>query len=455
VIAKREQYRFGEFTLDVTERRLSRNGTPIRVGPKTYDVLVALVRQAGRLVTKSELLEQVWPGAFVEEGILTVHTSSLRKVLGDVSRDPAYIETIPGSGYRFVANVSTLASDNHGTPLVDPPRPLEAYDLVGRGRAHLLSASLFELSDAVSAFTAAIEMDNTYAAAHAGLARAWCEQGALRAVPHQEAFAKAKVSALRALAMDDECADAQFALGHVLFLSEWDWVGAERSFQRVLDIDPNHTEAYLLYGALMEALGRLGEGLRLKQRALERDPSSPAVLVQIAVSFWNQRRYEETVRWLNRALERDPRNPLARELLAGVNWKLGDFERVLAEDLRHAEALGLSGEALTAARRAAAAIKSALESGGPAEGCRYILEHMPFSERGKTGLRLPVLYGEAGDLDAAFDHLDRALDIRDPGLVHLAVAPQWDRLRGDPRFDQRLARMGLSSVRLMTEEAGA
>ena len=123
-----EQYEFGEFTLDVGERRLSRGGTPIHVGPKTYDVLVALVRKPGRLVTKRELLEQVWPGAFVEEGILTVHTSSLRKILGDVSRHPAYIETIPRSGYRFVANVIPLSPDNNSAPQLEPTRPLEAYD---------------------------------------------------------------------------------------------------------------------------------------------------------------------------------------------------------------------------------------------------------------------------------------------------------------------------------------
>ena len=52
----------------------------------------------------------------------------------------------------------------------------------------------------------------------------------------------------------------------------------------------------------------------------------------------------------------------------------------------------------------------------------------------------------AGDCDAAFEHLDRALDARDPALVHLAVAPQWDSLRGDPRFNQRLARMRLQPV---------
>ena len=445
MIAKREQYRFGEFTLDVTERRLLRSSTPMNVGPKTYDVLVALVRQAGRLVTKRELLEQVWAGAFVEEGILTVHMSNLRKTFGDICRRPAYIQTIAGSGYRFIAKVTALAPDNNGVPQLEPSRPLEAYDLVGRGRAHLLSASALELSDAISAFTAAIEIDNTYAAAHAGLAMAQCSQAVLRAAPYRKAFAAAKVSALRALAMDDECADAQVALGEVLFLSEWDWAGAERSFQRALYIDPNHAQAYVLYGLLKESLGGLVEGLRLKQQALERDPSSAFVLAQIGVSYWMQRRYDQAIAWANRALERDPRNPYVHDLLCGAYWAMGDFERLLAEDLRYAEALGLSEEALAAVTGAIQAIKHVFETRGRAEAFRYMLEHIPSSELGTESIRA-ALYGEAGDLDAAFDHLDRALDARDPNLPVLAVAPIWDCLRGDARFDQRLARMGLSGV---------
>jgi hypothetical protein len=77
------------------------------------------------------------------------------------------------------------------------------------------------------------------------VARARCAQSALRAVPHQEAFAEAKSSALRALAMDSGSADAQVALGTVLFLGEWDWVGAERSLRRAMEINPDHTETLL------------------------------------------------------------------------------------------------------------------------------------------------------------------------------------------------------------------
>ena len=105
-----------------------------------------------------------------------------------------------------------------------------------------------------------------------------------------EAFGEAKAAALRALALDDESADAQVALGQVMFFAEWDWIAAERSFQRALAINPNHAEAYLHYGFLMEALGDLergfqpetaGSGMRLDvgARPRARSPSRSGISV--------------------------------------------------------------------------------------------------------------------------------------------------------------------------------
>ena len=174
----RDVFHFGDCRLDVGERRLLRGGEVVRVSPKAYDVLVALVRQPGQLVTKEELLQRVWPESFVEEGILTVHVSALRKALGDDTRPAGFIETVARSGYRFVASV-TRETDDGGRLLTALPRPVELYEWVGRGRSHLLSASFFELPDAVSAFRAAIDIDPTYGPAHAGLALARCAQGAM------------------------------------------------------------------------------------------------------------------------------------------------------------------------------------------------------------------------------------------------------------------------------------
>jgi DNA-binding winged helix-turn-helix (wHTH) protein/Tfp pilus assembly protein PilF len=443
-MATREVYQFREFTLDVGERRLARGEVPVRLPPKAQDLLVMLVRRPGRLLTKDELLARIWPDTFVEESILTVHVSAVRKALGDDARPPTYIETVSGSGYRFIAPVSTAPSDDRSAAARETLRPLEVYELVGRGRLHLMSGSYFELPQALSSFRAAIEIDPTYAPAHAGLALTCCAQAGLRSAPHREAYALAKTSALRALALEDACADAQVALGTVLFLSEWDWVGAEKSLRRALDINPAHSEALLHYGSLMEALGRPEEGLRFKQQALERDLQSPIVLVQIASSYWHQRRYDDVIAWANRALELDPRHMLAGEFLASAYWKQGDMDRFLAENLRRAEVFGVSAEALAQLREVCAEMQAAYAETGPRGLARCMLEHMPQGEGGSASVQRAVLCAGAGDLDRAFEHLDRAIEGHDPALVHLAVAPQWDSLRVDPRFNQRLARMGLA-----------
>jgi TolB-like protein/tetratricopeptide (TPR) repeat protein len=98
-------YRFGPFALDVPDRSLKREGVAIPLTPKLFDLLVALVSSAGRLVEKDTLLQTVWPDVSVEEGNLTKGVFSLRQVLGQDGAQP-YIETVPKRGYRFVAVVT-------------------------------------------------------------------------------------------------------------------------------------------------------------------------------------------------------------------------------------------------------------------------------------------------------------------------------------------------------------
>ena len=139
-----------------------------------------------------------------------------------------------GSGYRFIAAV-TGDDTQAGSSLLERRRPIALYELLGRGRVHALSGSYAELPRAVDAFRAAIALDPTYAPAHAALARVRCMQAVFRMVSPQAAFAEARTSALRALALDDASADAQLALGMVQFYVEWDWSAAERSLRRALN----------------------------------------------------------------------------------------------------------------------------------------------------------------------------------------------------------------------------
>lgn len=103
-------YHFGPFHLDARERRLSRGGEVIPLRLKVFDTLLVLVENAGRLVTKQELLDQVWPETTVEENNLNHNVSVLRKALGERATGQQYIETVPRVGYRFAAPVDSIAN---------------------------------------------------------------------------------------------------------------------------------------------------------------------------------------------------------------------------------------------------------------------------------------------------------------------------------------------------------
>src|SRR6266481_4129193 len=108
-------YRFGQFVLDPGRRTLSRADSPVSLTPKAFDVLLFLVQNPNRLVTKEELLQAVWGDIFVEEGNLTQYISHLRKALGDNSENPCLIVTIARKGYQFTADVTV--DDAAGTAI--------------------------------------------------------------------------------------------------------------------------------------------------------------------------------------------------------------------------------------------------------------------------------------------------------------------------------------------------
>jgi len=99
-------YEFGRFRLKPAERVLLREGEPVPLTPKVFDILVTLVEHGGQVVAKDDLMKRVWPNTFVEEGNLTQNISLLRKALGESSGGVQFIETVPRRGYRFVADTN-------------------------------------------------------------------------------------------------------------------------------------------------------------------------------------------------------------------------------------------------------------------------------------------------------------------------------------------------------------
>src|SRR6476646_12153941 len=100
-------YSFDAFRVDPGERLLFKGDRQVPLTPKVFDTLLVLLENSSHVLTKQELMQQVWPDSFVEENNLAQNISILRKALGEGKEGEQYIQTVPKRGYRFVGNVST------------------------------------------------------------------------------------------------------------------------------------------------------------------------------------------------------------------------------------------------------------------------------------------------------------------------------------------------------------
>jgi TolB-like protein len=118
------RYVFGDFALDPDRRELTQNAEAIAIGPQVFDLLLFLVRNRERVVSKDDLLDAVWDGRIVSESTLTSHINAARKAIGDNGNEQQLIKTLPRKGFRFVADVSETQSPETAKTQVSDPAPL-------------------------------------------------------------------------------------------------------------------------------------------------------------------------------------------------------------------------------------------------------------------------------------------------------------------------------------------
>src|SRR5262245_36947726 len=131
-----DAFAFGPFRLIPSQQLLLRNGVPVRLGSRALDILTVLVRHAGELVSKNDLISGVWPNTFVDDSNLKVNVCHLRRSLGDTQKPSKYIATIVGRGYRFVAPLQTCIADLADEPMAtrsfSSHRPSPHRGIIGR-----------------------------------------------------------------------------------------------------------------------------------------------------------------------------------------------------------------------------------------------------------------------------------------------------------------------------------
>lgn len=145
-------YAFGGFRLEPAQRRFWRGDEPVSLSPKVFDLLVVLVENRGRIVTKEELLQLVWPDSFVEEANLSVYVSVLRKALGERPDSSRFIETIPKRGYRFSDEVEFVRAREEPPPVALVPEPAVATPSQWQRLSPILTLAVLILGGAIGAY---------------------------------------------------------------------------------------------------------------------------------------------------------------------------------------------------------------------------------------------------------------------------------------------------------------
>ena len=319
---------------------------------------------------------------------------------------------------------------------VDP----EVYRLYLRGRFFWNRRTAEGLRKAIAAFEQVIERDPGYAPAYAGLADAYIPMAYLDLISPREAHVKARQAALAALKLDESLAEAHTSLAATLQFHDRDWVGAEREFKRAIELNANYATAHHWYAQLLAPLGRTDECLAASRKALDLDPLSLIISGSLGNRLYLARRYDQAIEQLHKTLELDSSFDLAHWNLGEVYEAKGDFAQ--ATDA-YARAARLSNDrpAVLASLARAQALS------GNREVAWSFLDRLQALSQSTyvSPFDIALVHVGLGMNDEAFAWLDKAYDDRSNRLAFIAVDPKLDALRADPRFDDLLRRMGLST----------
>jgi TolB-like protein/DNA-binding winged helix-turn-helix (wHTH) protein/Flp pilus assembly protein TadD len=333
------------------------------------------------------------------------------------------------------SNLGTKLQGPEVTELAPPPAP-DAYDLYLRGQFFLNKRTEGDLGTAASYFERAVQRDSGFARAWAALADADVLEAAYTTGPLQGLVARARAAALKAVTLDPSLAEAHAALALIVENHDWDWEKAEREFRQAIALNPNYATAHHWYAEHLMWRGRFDEALRESERARQLDPLSLIIAADNGAILYYARRYDQAIERFRLVRAVDP--TLARAYLLIVLYADdGKIDQALAEEERWRPMV------------AAPVHWSALayvygRAGRTAEARHAIQELVRISQREPVQARvLAWSYSGVKDTAQTLAWLEKAYAEHSGEMVALKVNPAYDFLRGDPRFQRLLERVGL------------
>jgi tetratricopeptide (TPR) repeat protein len=344
-----------------------------------------------------------------------------------------------GVARQIAGQVAKLVSPRGATNLA-AERPVDpaAHEDYLMGRFFWNTRTSEGLAKAIGYFQRCVEKDSTYARGYSAIADYYNVLPFYTRIPPREAFPKARAAALHALAIDESLGEAHAALAFETAYYEWDWVRAEREFQRALTLNPSDAKVHHSYSRYLASTGRYQEGMAELKRAQELDPLSIVLKANEGMVLFFEGKYDEAIVQLRKVVELDPTHPVA-------HWGLG-----LALEQK-----GMYSDAVVEIQKAddpkepdpnfMASLGHVYAMEGRREEARRLLDQLRGESKKSyvSSYHAAVIYAGLGEKDKAFEMLDQATQERSTLLVYLRKDPRLMTLRSDPRFQALLDRVGL------------
>ena len=318
------------------------------------------------------------------------------------------------------------------------PKTYEAYL---KGRYFINKRTGDGLKKAIEYFSQAIDIDPTYAAAYSGLADAYALSGDWKygVLSPPNAFANAKAAATKALALNDNLAEAHASLAFALDLYGWDWEAAETEYQRAIKLDPGYATAHQWYSWHLMMMGQHSQGILELMKAENLDPLSLIISADMADALCVAHRYEEAVQKSKKTLEMDPNFAVGHYELGQALEQKNLHDEAIAEFQRAIELSGHSGAFDSYLGYAYARSGRKIEAIKILDDLRARHDQNPSADAD-----IALIYVGLGDWDQAMIALNKAYEARFKASILLR--PAFDPLRTDARFEDLLRRIGLPQV---------
>ena len=314
--------------------------------------------------------------------------------------------------------------------VVDP----EAHEDFLRGLFYLNLRDGPDERKAIDQFQAAVKKDPAYAEAYVSLADSYRTLDFNSNAVPADILPQSEVAAKRALAIDDQLAEAHALLGACLGDYDWDWAGGEREFQTALQLNPNSPLAHFYYAHFLRQEGKIEESIREGLQAANLDPVSVQATFIFAQSLYEGRRYDEAVFQLRKTLDLEPRFWPAHLYLGKTLAEKGQLQEAVEE-------LKKAGDFTAEPYATIGYIYARM---GRAADARKVIADL--QEQSKKRYVAPSnfakIYIGLGDKDQAFVWLEKGYQQRDVWLTFLRGDPTFDSLRSDPRFRDLVLRIG-------------